>query len=125
MFQWLAELNLTGVIILSVAISLALSFLTFKIRDWRLGKKVLTTQIYSLEENFSYAFAYRHSFLNGKHMELTVPEGDEKTYLVKETVYYNYKKDVSISVFQNGITVHTIDLRNIIYEQKLNIEEVE
>lgn len=116
---------LVEIILISIGISFVLSFATFKFRDWRLGKKVLTTQVYALKENAAYAFGYRHSFLNGKHMEITIPEGDDKAYVVKETVYYNYKKDVAISVFKDGITVHTIDLRNIIYEQILDIEEVE
>jgi len=119
------SLQLHEIILLSVAITLTVSFFIFKFRSWILGRLILTTQIYTLNKNSAYVWGYRHSFLNGKHMELTLLENDDKTYIVKEVVYYNYKKDVAISVFKDGIAVQTIDLRNVIYHQILDIEEVE
>lgn len=118
-------LNNTSIFTGGLLISIALSLFFFKLRSIRLRKYILTTRMVTLENGSTYAYGYKHSFLNQKHFQLTIPEDSENIYVMKETTYYNYKKDVEVSIFRGVLVIYTIHLRNIFYEEKLNLDEVE
>jgi len=112
------------ILLYSLAISLVIFYGLFKLRYYLLGKSVLETKLWIMEPNKTYEFGYRHSLFNNKQLEIKVLD-DGTSYVLKETTYYNYRRDVSISVFKNSIIVYTLDLKNIIYEYRENLYEEE
>lgn len=120
----LQNLNLFQVALLSLVIGLTLSWTFFKIRSAILGRHVLETKMSTMKVDYVYTFVYRHSFLNGRRMEIIVPN-DETSYILTETTYYNNRSDVSISVFAKGVMMYNAELRNVIYRDFEPIGEEE
>lgn len=83
-----------------------------------LSKFIFTTRLYTMERTKSYHFKYKHGiFLRNTVTVSLYNEPEDKTYFIKETIYYSFKKHIQISVVQEGIIVYTIDLRNVIAEK--------
>lgn len=99
--------------------------LTFiKVKKAILRRRVLTTSMYSLSANKVYYFEYIHGFLFKRSFKLDLENKDDKTYIIKETVYYNFDTDISISVFKNSVVVYTVELRNVVFQESYEIGEI-
>lgn len=120
----LQNLNLWQAVLLSSIIALTLSWTYFKIRSALLGRHILETRMSYMKENHLYTFVYKHSFLNGRRMEIRVPD-DETSYILTETLFYNGRSDASISVFAKGVMMYNAELRNVIYRDFEPIGEEE
>lgn len=118
----MTEFSLLEVILISLAITLTVSHLFFRIRSALLGRHVLETTMSTMKSDHVYTFVYKHSMFNGRRMEITVPD-DDTSYIMTETTYYNYKKQVSVSVFTSGLMVYNAELRNVIYSDYEPIRE--
>ncbi|NCU31994.1 MAG: hypothetical protein EOM23_03440 [Candidatus Moranbacteria bacterium] len=98
-----------------IILSISVPFLVFLLlRRAYLRKIVLTTEISHLEKNNVYYFVYVHGLLFRRYFTLTIKEDDEKAYILRKTIFYGGNKSMSISVFQNGIAVYTVDLKSVV-----------
>jgi hypothetical protein len=106
-------------IILGVSIPLLIFLL---LRKRYLNKIVLTTEISHLEKNNIYIFHYVHGLFFKNSFTLTIKDDDEKIYVMKETNFYSGRRQVTISVFNNGVVFYTADLKNVARMEYYNIE---
>jgi hypothetical protein len=115
---------------LTLETALILSFglaglMLVKLRKNYLKKFVLTTTIYALAPGKTYFYKYLAGLIRKKYFQIAVNEVDEKKYIIKETIYYSLDKNITLTVLQAGITVYTVELRNVILEDSLVIGETE
>jgi hypothetical protein len=115
-----------GIVAMQAIIIIAIGFLGLlflKLRHIYLGKFLLTSTIYGMSYNSVYYFKYTHGIFFKKHFQITIEENDEKTYILKEKIYYNMEKDINISVLQKGIIIYTVDLRKVVLQDNFLIKE--
>lgn len=89
--------------------------------------RVLTTSMYVLEKGKVHYFKYVHGLFFKRHFQIVAEDREDTNYVVKEVTFYSFHKNIVINVVRNGLTLYTVELKNVsdMDEFNLNDEEID
>ena len=112
-------------LILSIAFGISfISLLYLAVDKFKKHKLLLSTSASKMAKGAKYSFIYRYNIFKKGYYHLPIEADDNKVYILREDITYNFKKNMTVSIFDGNINVQTVTLYNVkaVYKNELDMK---